>query len=78
MDSGKKYLELFAKKKNKIKKFKVSRRDKLNELIKVINQDMQLLQDTVEEKRLRFLDMDKLHLLDENQMKEQIEQELEA
>jgi hypothetical protein len=39
---------------------------------------MQLLQDTVEEKRLRFLDMDKLHLLDENQMKEQIEQELEA
>lgn len=78
MDSGKRYLKLFAKKKNKIKKFKVSRRDKLNELIKVINQDMQLLQDTVEEKRLRFLDMDKLHLLDENQMKEQIEQELEA
>ena len=39
VDSGKRYLKLFAKKKNKIKKFKVSRRDRLNELIRIINDD---------------------------------------
>lgn len=39
VDSGKRYLKLYAKKKNKIKKFKVSRRDRLNELIRIINDD---------------------------------------
>lgn len=39
MDAGKKYLKYYGRKKQKCKKFKHSRRERLNQLIRMINED---------------------------------------
>jgi len=40
MESGKRYLRYYGKKKQHIKDFNLTRRDKLNELIKLVNNDV--------------------------------------
>jgi len=40
MAAGKKYLKYYGKKKNKCKKFKRTRRQRLNELVHMINNDV--------------------------------------
>ena len=40
MESGKRYLKTYSKKKNKIKKFKVTRRERLNQLVRIVDEDL--------------------------------------
>jgi hypothetical protein len=77
MDAGKNYLKYYGKRKLRCKKFKRTRRERLNELVRLINDDVCKLQMTAEEKRLHYLDLDNMKL-DDGQIKEEIQKELDA
>jgi len=54
----------------------VSRRDRLNELIRIINDDFSKLAEQAQEKKLRYLDFN--NIKDEETLKEEIQKELEV
>jgi hypothetical protein len=62
LQSGRDYLKYFDRAKVREKKFKLTRRERLNKLLRSINNDVCLLQIAAEEKRLHYLDLDKVNL----------------